>query len=135
MMKILGDAPKAEWKRDDWIIAGLILGSLLIAALLVIVPAFGAPEDTTPQCRITGWVYGTADPAESGALLAVPANCSIDVAHFERRLVLTSPRWRVEIEIPREEGWQRFSYTWGQDRAYIGAREVPIVASPREAPA
>jgi len=125
-----------EWTRQDWILAGLIVGALLVAALLIIVPAFAAssPPDA-PQCRLAGYVYGAEDLDEVAAVIVVQAGCPIDVARFERRLVLTSARWRVEMEIPRSGGWQQFAYTWGQDRAYIGAREVPITVTPREVPA
>ncbi len=42
----------------------------------------------------------------------------------------TEAQIRVEIPMPKEDGWKRFQYWWGSDRAYIEGREVFIKHGP-----
>ena len=59
--------------------------------------------------------------------------CDIGVSRFERHLVFTSKKWRVEVDIPKElNGWVRFRYPWGHTDAYFGVLTVPVMASPQE---
>ena len=127
-MKLWHDEPLT---RADWFWTGVMWATFLACALLIIVPAFASIKQAGPACHITGLVYATDDLAEVAvADVSVPFGCPIRAQRFERRLVLTSPYWYVEIEIPRAGGWMRFAYTWGGDTAYIGPRAVKITNGP-----
>lgn len=130
-MKKQHDDPVQAWTRQDWILAILILSALIVASMLVIVPAFAANQEA-PECYITGKVYGAEALAEVDARLEVPSHCPISWSRFERRLVITSAHWRVEMELPRAGGWMDFRYTWGRPEAYFGAQPVVITATPAQ---
>lgn len=124
-------------ERRWWMAVGIVCTMALLFALLVILPAFAAtqtdaPPCRAPQCHIRGYVYGTADLEEVAAMIAIPVYCRIEYQRVERRMVFTSPRWQVEINIPAAGGWMPFAYTWGSDRAFIGPEDVPVAAGPRE---
>jgi hypothetical protein len=106
-------------------------GTFLACALLIIVPAF-AVQPEPAQCYITGKVYGAEELGEVDARLTIPEHCPISWTRYERRLVLTSHRWRVEIALPRGGGWMDFRYMWGHAEAYIGTEPVQIVAGPAQ---
>ena len=129
-MKIWHDEPRWPMTRADWFWTGLMWAFFLACALLVIVPAF-AQASTAPACRVTALVYAAEDLAQVDVQdVQVPFACRIEVARFERRLVLTSATWYVEVEIPRAGGWMRFAYTWGRDQAYIGPRAIAVTNGP-----
>lgn len=137
--------------RRWWMTVGIVWTMALLFALAVIVPGMTHAENgaiqerrvwagemvstpnPAPQCRITGLVYAAEDLSQVDAQdVKVPFHCPITVERFERRLVLTSPTWYVEIEIPRNGGWMAFAYTWGGDTAYIGPRAIKIINGPKE---
>ena len=117
-------------EHERWFWMGVMWATFLACALLIIVPAFAGQE--TPQCYITGKVYGAESLQEVDAALVIPDACPISWARYERTLVLTSARWRVEIQLPRGGGWMDFRYTWGHAEAYIGAEPITIVAGPAQ---
>lgn len=130
-MKVWHDGPVRAWTPMQWMTLGFIAMILLAIALIVIVPAFAAIQREPPACRVTALVYAAEDLAQVDVQdVKVPFGCPIDVARFERRLVLTSRTWYVEIEIPRAGGWMRFAYTWGRDQAYLGPRAIPVTNGP-----
>lgn len=99
-----------------WVLAGVLL--LPISAL-------------AQDCIVRGMVYGAADVQQVDAQLAAPAFCQFSIERFERRLVLRSAQWRVEVPIPADlQGWVRFSYIWGSWIAYFGSRGVQVESGP-----
>lgn len=133
-MKLWSDEPVREWGTFEKFCLVLFAAVLIVIAVIVIVPSQGLPAipKEPQQCHVTGYVYGTPDLDQVEIKLDVPMGCPIAVSRFERRLVLYSSRWMVEVPLPQNGGWLPFAYTWGADRAYIGLQEIPVVAGPRE---
>ena len=108
-----------------WLLAtGLLVGLLL---------QNGNTLATHGSCQVIGMVYGSADVAQVDAILKDDEICLIKVQRFERHLVFTTLKWRVEVDIPKDvKGWVRFRYPWGHADAYFGIQAVPVLASPQE---
>ena len=103
---------------------GLFLATLLLSSNTLA---------THGSCQIIGMVYGSTDVAQVDAILRDDEICLIKVQRFERHLVFTTLKWRVEVDIPKDvKGWVRFRYPWGHADAYFGIQAVPVLASPQE---
>jgi hypothetical protein len=116
-------------KELFYILLGILVG------LVVMVIAANAHDSSVPECYITGHVFESPKVEEAELHIEFPVyGCEkLKFAHFERRIVIESPKFRVEIDIPKSEstnGWVQFRYIWGKSRAYIGTKEVAVVFSP-----
>ena len=80
----------------------------------------------TQTCLITGDVVWSQ--ARATAHLNTP--CPIEIRVEGTVVMLTSPKWHVEIMVPEESGAQSFFYRWGQAEAQVGGQTVKVSYGP-----
>ena len=98
---------------------------------------------TLIPCLFAAYLYGgpVITDFEYKPVHIAPPECQFVAYIAENRnltLILTNPRIaetvdaqiRVEIPMPKSDGWKRFQYWWGSDRAYIDGREVLVKHGP-----
>ncbi|WP_447969643.1 hypothetical protein [Nitrospira sp. M1] len=69
-----------------------------------------------PECQFKAYI---TDNNNFTLILLNPSLATTDAAQI-----------RVEIPMPKSDGWKRFQYWWGSDRAYIEGKEVFIKHGP-----
>ena len=108
-----------RWGLAAWLVVGLLM------------PVSAKAERL--DCTIHGVVYGADEVSQVDATIEMSDLCGIRFQRFERTLVFLSKRWRVEVDIPKEQrGWTNFYYHWGNSTAYFGAVAVPVAVGPIE---
>ena len=95
---------------------------LMLSALLVT----DGPE-TGPICFVSGEVYSDREKVKA---TLVPTNCPIGIHQEGPVITMTSPKWVVQVLIPKNIGAQEFVYQWGQTEAKIGAMTVVVSYKP-----
>ncbi|HEY3197210.1 MAG TPA: hypothetical protein VGJ57_04285 [Nitrospirales bacterium] len=95
---------------------------MMLAALFLV-----ENPDSGPDCFVSGEIYSSQK--EITATLA-PTNCPIDIHQQGRMIIMTSPKWVVQVIIPEDIGKQEFVYQWGQSDARIGNRSVQVSYKP-----
>ena len=98
---------------------------------------------TLIPCLFAAYLYGGSlvSAYDYQPVQITPAECQFKAYITENKnftLILLKPslaateaaQIRVEIPMPKSNGWKRFQYWWGSDRAYIEGEEVFIKHGP-----
>lgn len=87
------------------------------------------------NCLFAAMLYGGSDPDlhQYRSVSISPIHCAPYVSYImDGAFILKRGTQRVEIPLPRQEGWRHLEYWWGRDVAYIEGREVPIRMGPTD---
>ena len=76
------------------------------------------------------FIFGEVSAAEEQVFNLQATGCPIKIERKGKLVMLTSPKYIVEIAIPDGPGTQTFLYQWGETHAKIGDQDIDIAFHP-----